>query len=92
MNKLTSSLLTAAMCAFLSAVGAGHAADSAKGSEPGSSQQNPAATAPAPQSPQRDVMKEKDQYFAELQKCDALQGVAEKQQCVDATRKRFGQL
>jgi hypothetical protein len=91
MDKLTSPLLAAVLCAFLS-VGAVHAADSAKGNEPGSSQQNPAATAPAPQSPQRDVMKEKDQYFSELQKCDALQGVAEKQQCVDATRKRFGQL
>lgn len=30
--------------------------------------------------------------MAALSKCDALEGVAEKQQCVDGVRKQYGQM
>lgn len=56
--------------------------------EPGASAEPSASTEAAPE----DMAARKEAFFAEMQKCDALQGVAEKQQCVDATRKRFGQM
>lgn len=90
MNKRFLSMLAA--CAVASAIGGAFAADQPQGSQPEAV--SPAAK-PADGNnagSQRDVLKEKDAYFAAMNKCDALQGVAEKQQCVDAVRKQYGQM
>ncbi len=89
MNKRSLSILTAVLAAMAIA-GAASAAD-----QPQGTQQTPAAQpSDSTGSPgaQRDVAKEKDAYFAALSKCDALEGVAEKQQCVDGVRKQYGQM
>jgi hypothetical protein len=73
--------------------GAACAADQPQGTQPGAAQQNPAANpADGGTGSQRDASKDKDAYFAAMTKCDALKGVAEKQQCVDAVRKQYGQM
>jgi hypothetical protein len=92
MNKPFVSMLAAGAAAFVmssAAIGADQSQDP---------QADPARQSPAAKSgegnagAQPDVMKEKDAYFAALTKCDALKGVAEKQQCVDAVRKQYGQM
>lgn len=91
MDKRFLTMLAAAAAAF--SIGGALAADQARSPQPEAVQQNPA---PNPASDnagaQRDVLKEKDAYFAAMTKCDALKGVAEKQQCVDAVRKQYGQM
>jgi hypothetical protein len=81
MNK-TIFLTLIAGVATLALSGAALSAD-----ESGTPQQDSAA-----QPAQRDAAKDKDAYFAALAKCDALKGVAEKQQCVDSVRKQNGQM
>ena len=66
----------------------------------GAAQDGPANAGGAPQAPpaatgggaKSDSAKDKDAYFAALDKCEALKGVAEKQQCVDSVRKQYGQM
>lgn len=92
MNKRFLPVLMAGMTA-LALNGAASAADQTQGTQPDATQQNPAAKpADGSTGSQRDVSKEKDAYFAAMTKCDALKGVAEKQQCVDAVRKQYGQI
>lgn len=89
MNKRFLSLLMAGVAA-LSMTGIAWAADPSP-----DKQQAPAAQpadANAGAGAQRDAAKDKDAYFAALTKCDALKGVAEKQQCVDGVRKQYGQM
>jgi hypothetical protein len=89
MNKSILLALTAGL-ATLALSGAALSAD-----ESGAPQQDPAAQptqGSGSQPAQRDAAKDKDAYFAALAKCDALKGVAEKQQCVDSVRKQNGQM
>lgn len=66
----------------------------------GAAQDGPANAGGAPQAPpaatgagaKNDAATDKDAYFAALDKCEALKGVAEKQQCVDSVRKQYGQM
>lgn len=66
----------------------------------GAAQDGPANAGGAPQAPpaatgagaKNDAARDKDAYFAALDKCEALKSVAEKQQCVDSVRKQFGQM
>jgi hypothetical protein len=92
MDKRFLSLLTSGLVA-LAWGGIACAADQIPGTQPDGTQQNTAAKpADGDTASQRDVSKEKDAYFAAIAQCDALKGVAEKQQCVDSVRKQYGQM
>lgn len=92
MNKTFLSMLAAGAAAFVMG-GAAMAADQTQDPQADPARQSPAAkSGEGNAGGQRDVIKEKDAYFAAMTKCDALKGVAEKQQCVDAVRKQYGQM
>jgi hypothetical protein len=42
--------------------------------------------------PKVELQKDKDAYFAALEKCEPLQNTADKQQCVDTVRRQYGQM
>lgn len=71
--------------AVLTFGGGAFAADQPQASQPDSAKQQGGAE-------QANSAADKDAYFAALSKCDAMKGVAEKQQCVDTVRKQYGQM
>ena len=42
--------------------------------------------------PKVELQKDKDAYFAALDKCEPLKNAVDKQQCVDAVRRQYGQM
>ena len=91
MNKAFLAVIAAA-CFSIGYQGLAYSADEAPADTSSQQSQDPAASAPAQQSEQAGPGAGKDEFFAEMDKCDALQSVAEKQLCVDTVRKRFGQM
>lgn len=82
-NGLVKALMAGAMA--LAFGGGAFAADESQAAQPDSAKQQAGAE-------QANSAGDKEAYFAALSKCDALKGVAEKQQCVDTVRKQYGQI
>jgi hypothetical protein len=83
------SMLCAAAAACL-ALGAANAADqSAPTNEEKLQQQKDTAQEPSKQQTTGDLTKQEQEYLSALKKCESM-NAAEKQQCVDRTRKEFG--
>ncbi len=91
MNKAFLPFIAAA-CFSIGFQGLAFSADEAPADASPQQSQEPAVSSPAQQAEQADPGMDNSEFFAEMDKCEALQGVAEKQQCVDTVRKQFGQM
>jgi hypothetical protein len=88
MSKLISICSAAALA--LSAIGLTNAADqTAPTNDQKLQQQKDSAQEPATQQTTGDLTKEEQAYLSALKKCEPMTG-AEKQQCVERTKKQFG--
>ncbi len=87
---MTKSVLAGMITAsILMAAGVASAAEDGPSNAGGPPQAPPATTGAAAKS---DSARDKDAYFATLEKCEARKSVSEKHQCVDSVRKQYGQM
>jgi len=92
---MTSKVLSTGLAACILAAAAATAAAAEESDFVGPQPRNAAAQPNLPTGAAagpRDVVKDKDDYLAAVDKCERLEAVAAKQQCLKAVRKEFGQM
>jgi hypothetical protein len=84
------------MSKLLALIGAGTLALSLSGiasaADNSTTQQQPQAQQPANQGQPGSAEQREQEYLAALKKCDAMSSAGEKQKCIDAAKKKHGQM